>query len=145
MAKAAAHLITDVRFTTTKRDGTPLVTKGGKPMWATDIQIAERPGLWINGLVFRDPSAWKGTTRRLELSVQDYQGTAQPKFKDAEPASGAGGAAAQVALLTRMCDALESIDARLARLEKISGVGRADEAAGSDPVQAGSTPAPPAN
>lgn len=40
---AREHEIIEVRASNEKSDGTPLLTKHGKPMWKTKIQIAERP------------------------------------------------------------------------------------------------------
>lgn len=80
--------IVEVRATDTKKDGSPLVTKTGKKMWSTHIQIAERPGIWISGLAFSDPSSWKGQKKKLKLFTEEFNGQQQPKFKVIEPYGG---------------------------------------------------------
>lgn len=74
-----------VRAKNTKADGTAMLTKTGKPMWATNIQISERPGVWINGLTFSDPSDWAGTKKTLAFYTDEYQGKEVPKFKVPPP------------------------------------------------------------
>jgi hypothetical protein len=78
---ATEHEIIKINATDKKADGSQLVTKNGKPMWRTNIQIAERPGVWINGLVFSEPVNWKGSKQRLILFTEEYDGKLQPKFK----------------------------------------------------------------
>jgi hypothetical protein len=82
--------IIDVNYTNQKRDGSPLVSKFGKPMWNTNVKISARPDVWINGLAFREPSDWVGKTLALELYTEEYKGKAYPKFK-LPPRPGGGG------------------------------------------------------
>ena len=73
--------IIDLRSSATKKDGTPLVTKTGRPMWSVNLKIAERPNTWISGLAFSDPSGWVGTKKALVLYVEEYNGRQQPRFR----------------------------------------------------------------
>lgn len=74
--------ITKFSARNTDSDDRPLLTKKGQPMWRVNLQIEERPGVWINGLVFSDPGpSWIGTTRELVLFTEQYQGRDIPKFK----------------------------------------------------------------
>ena len=112
MSEPKEYDIVKFKSKTTKADGTLLQTKTGKPMWAVDIQIRERPGIWINGLVFNEPQDWTGTKQKLILDVREYNGKQYPQFK--LPRTGPP----MAEKYDRMIALLESIDAHLKRIEQ---------------------------
>lgn len=111
MSAPREYEIVDFRASSTKADGTPLVTKTGNPMWRVDIQIAERPGVWINGLVFKEPTDWKGTKQKLSFYVETYNGREIPKFKLFTPRA----SSFPVEKFDEMIALLRSIDSKLGR------------------------------
>lgn len=98
-----------------KPDGSVLQTKTGKPIWRVDIQIKERPGVWINGLVFNEPSDWTGTKQNLVLGVNEYNGKEYPQFR--LPRTGSPSSEK----FDRMIALLEAIDAKLGVLIERAG------------------------
>jgi len=78
--------ITDINVRTTRANGTPLVTKADKQFWAAELQVKDQPAVWISVLVFReDPSGWKGTTQRLNLTMRKRQISDDPDDLVEEP------------------------------------------------------------
>jgi hypothetical protein len=110
--KMPEYLITNIEYSNLKDDGSPLVTKAGKPLWRAKIQIPERPGIWIRGLCFIEPHDWLNTKRDLQLYRENYNGVDYPKFKLATKSAGG----LQLQVLQEILQVLHSIDARLAEL-----------------------------
>ena len=109
--------IIEFRATDKKRDGTPLVTRNGKPMWSVGIQIADRPGVWIDGLIFSDPNGgWQGTKKQLILYTEEFNGQQKPKFKLPSMPRAGGGMSPEQA--TEMVSLLREIRDYLAEIAK---------------------------
>lgn len=60
--------ITKVYSTNTKKDGTPIVNKFGKPMWRVGLKVQEHGDNWVNGFLSFDPKDWEGKEKDLTIT-----------------------------------------------------------------------------
>lgn len=74
--------LTKVSVSDTKKDGSKLETKDGKPFFKVGLQTKEFADQWINGLVFGDRPTWKEGDE-VDLIVEDevYNGVKRKKFE----------------------------------------------------------------
>lgn len=73
--------ITKVIAKDTKKDGTKLIGKNGKPYFLVGIQTKEHAEKWINGFTQHAPTDWEGKEMELDIYEEEYQGKKQLKFK----------------------------------------------------------------
>lgn len=107
--------IVDCKYTNQRADGSQMLTSKGDPFWKVNIQIPGKPGVWIQGLVFRDPADWKGSKKLLSFGLVEYRGEQQPSFRQQEPkaARAPRSAVLQTELLTEVRDLLKQILAEM--------------------------------
>lgn len=60
--------ITKVYSTNTKKDGTPIVNKFGKPMWRVGLKVQEHGDVWVNGFLSFDPKDWEGKEKEIIIT-----------------------------------------------------------------------------
>lgn len=64
-----------------KKDGTPITSKSGKPLFQVGIKTQEFGETWLNGLMPFNPDRWAGTEQELEVYDEEWQGRTFKKFK----------------------------------------------------------------
>lgn len=74
------YTIEKVFATDTKKDGTKMINKWGKPSWRVGIKTKEHGDEWINGFVPFDPNHWEGTEQELIIEDEVYNGERRKKF-----------------------------------------------------------------
>lgn len=73
--------IKKVSISNTKKDGTPLLTKNGKPFQKVGIQVIEYGETWINGLWFDGNCPWvDGSKLSLIIKDEEYNGVTKKVF-----------------------------------------------------------------
>ena len=76
------YTIKRITTSTTKRDGTALIDKKGRPFLKVGLQVAEHGEQWVNGLFFGTQVPWKeGEKVDLVISKETYNGKEQLKFE----------------------------------------------------------------
>jgi len=73
--------IVKVSATNLKKDGTPILSKYGKPAWRVGIQTTQYGQTWINGFLPFNPSTWEGTEQELIITDGEFNGQPQKKFE----------------------------------------------------------------
>lgn len=73
--------ITKASAKDTKKDGSKMVDKSGKPFWMVGIQCKEYGDKWINGFCYKLPTDWEGKEMELDIYEEEYQSKKQLKFK----------------------------------------------------------------
>ena len=73
--------ITHVTASNTKKDGTPILSKFGKPSWIVGLKTNEYGEVWLNGFLPFDTAKWQGSTQEIEVYEEEWQGRTQKKFK----------------------------------------------------------------
>lgn len=72
--------VTKVTGRNTKKDGTALVNKFGKPYFIIGIQVTQHGQSWINGFADSIPQ-WEGKEIELDIFEEEYNGTKSLKYK----------------------------------------------------------------
>lgn len=72
--------VTKITGRNTKKDGTALVNKFGKPYFIIGLQCTQHGQTWINGFESTIPQ-WEGKEIELDIFEEEYNGTKSLKFK----------------------------------------------------------------
>lgn len=73
--------VTRVFATDTKKDGTKMINKFGKPTWRVGIKTQEHGEEWVNGFLSFNPDKWEGTEQELIIEEGEFNGRKQLNFK----------------------------------------------------------------
>ena len=74
------YKVTKVFATDTKKDGTKMINKWGKPQWRVGLQLEGMGDEWINGFLPFNPDRWEGSEQELILEEEEYNGEKRKKF-----------------------------------------------------------------
>lgn len=74
------YKVTKVFATDTKKDGTKMVSKFGKPQWRVGLKLQEFGDVWVNGFMPFNPDKWENTEQELIIEDGVFNGQPQKSF-----------------------------------------------------------------